>query len=366
MANNFNLIRLLAAWLVLFSHSFALTGSTEPFGHFSGYFTGGSLAVDIFFLISGFLITKSAAKRGLLDFTIARVLRIFPALVFAVIFTICIGALFTSLPQGIYWTHPATWGYLRNIYLFPIHFRLPGVFEDNPNISANGSLWTLPIEVTMYVVSAIFLVLRVRLRSFFLIFAMALGVAYFIGRHKFGMSWEDRGWAILPGVWLYNFLGLGYFFFVGAALSKMSFAPNRSAALFALIAFVASAWVPSGELIYCITLPYLVYYAAFEALPAWTKPTADFSYGIYVYAFPVQQSIVHLFGASIGALWLAALATPFTILLGALSWYLIEDPFLRLKDWRKRLAIPMAAPSTDRQSDAPCPQPAGVAPHSRI
>lgn len=290
----------------------------------------GGLAVDIFFVISGYLITRSAAKRGLVDFSIARSLRILPGLFFAVVFTILVGAAFTSFTQSEYWTHQATWDYLRNSYLFPIRFLLPGVFSNNPNIGVNGSLWTLPIEAAMYLISAILLVFCVRSRRVFLGIAALFGVAYFIGQWHFGLSWENRGSEILPSVPLFNFLGMGYFFFAGAALSKMSLPPNRTFAFLALVAFLASAWFTKGELLYYLILPYLVYFAAFVKIPGWVHPNTDLSYGIYLYAFPVQQGIVQLFEADITPLSLTLIATPITVFLGFLSWHFIEQRALNL------------------------------------
>lgn len=342
VTNNFNLIRLAAAWLVLFSHSFPLTGSPEPFGIFFGYLSGGGLAVDVFFLISGYLITQSAAHRSLLDFCVARALRILPALFFAVVFCILIGATFTTLSQAEYWSHPATWDYLRNAYLFPIRFPLPGVFDNNPVGGPNGSLWTLPIEATMYIISACLLVLAIRSWKAFLALTVAFGVCYFVSQWQFGLSWANKGGNILPGVPLFNFLGMGYFFFAGAVLLKLAPTASWAGVGFAGLAFIASAWMPrhAGEVVYFLTLPYLVYAVAFIGRSSPKRRAgerADLSYGIYLYAFPVQQCIVHVWGADIGPLWLAALATPPTVFLAAASWRVIERPALNLK--RKPAAV---------------------------
>lgn len=98
--NNYNLIRFLAAVLVLFTHSFALTygsGNAEPLRYSLGI-TWGTIAVDVFFVTSGFLIAGSFFKRGnLIAFGWARILRIYPALFVALLFCVfVVGLAFTS------------------------------------------------------------------------------------------------------------------------------------------------------------------------------------------------------------------------------------------------------------------------------
>ncbi|MBC7003771.1 acyltransferase, partial [Photobacterium sp. BZF1] len=157
--NNFNLIRALAALAVIFSHSFILAeGSVtkgDPISSFFGTVISG-LAVDIFFLLSGILVTKSLIDRNSIKvFTISRVFRIFPALLASILFCILIvGPLSTNLGLVEYLFHPETKSFLiNNMFLFDriIQFSLPGVFQDLPYpVAVNGSLWSLPWEVLMY------------------------------------------------------------------------------------------------------------------------------------------------------------------------------------------------------------------------
>ncbi len=89
--NNFSLIRIIAAFAVLITHSFALaigTGEAEPFQKFLGM-TMGTIAVDIFFITSGFLVTSSLLTRqSVIEFVWARVLRIYPALLVMLCLTV--------------------------------------------------------------------------------------------------------------------------------------------------------------------------------------------------------------------------------------------------------------------------------------
>ena len=104
-----------------------------------------------FFAISGFLVTASLLKRGLVDYTISRALRIYPALAVCVFATVFIlGPALTRLSLSEYFSHPTTWNFLTNALLFMnMVWTLPGVFESNVLPAVNGSLWTLPVEVSL-------------------------------------------------------------------------------------------------------------------------------------------------------------------------------------------------------------------------
>ncbi len=153
--NNFDLIRLSAAVLVLFSHSYPLSArTTEPLQSFTGYDTFGTLAVEVFFLISGLLITKSwmdTPHAG--DFIRKRFLRIFPAFAAVTLLSVfALGPVFTQIPLKEYFSSRLTWSYLGNPFMLPTRYSLPGVFESNPYPAAvNGSIWSLPLEILMYV-----------------------------------------------------------------------------------------------------------------------------------------------------------------------------------------------------------------------
>ena len=154
-ANNFDAVRIIAALAVLVSHHYALTAQAEP--SFLGLHTWGGMAVIVFFVISGYLVTSSWYNDpSFLRFSQRRILRIWPALAVVVVLTAYgLGALVTSLPLMEYWTHRATLDYFLTLKM-NVHFMLPGVFTNNPYAhGVNGSLWTIPLEVRCYVVMAI-------------------------------------------------------------------------------------------------------------------------------------------------------------------------------------------------------------------
>jgi peptidoglycan/LPS O-acetylase OafA/YrhL len=153
--NNFNLIRMIAASIVLFSHCFLLTGipNREPFLKLGNYDTGGGWGVSIFFVISGFLVTRSALSHGTFDYLLSRIIRIVPALALVTIVTVfLIGSLETTETTSEYFLSKQTWRYLLNIDVFDLTYNLPGVFMSNPEAGiVNASLWTLPLECGFYI-----------------------------------------------------------------------------------------------------------------------------------------------------------------------------------------------------------------------
>jgi peptidoglycan/LPS O-acetylase OafA/YrhL len=148
----FDLVRLFGAILVIFGHSYPLTGVAGPGLAANGVATIG---VKIFFVVSGYLIAQSWLRDpNLPRFLIRRCLRIFPALIVLIfVTTFIVGPLLSRLPASEYFTHPETYNYLQNILLY-INYFLPGVFEKNiyPN-AVNGSLWSLPAEFSMYILT---------------------------------------------------------------------------------------------------------------------------------------------------------------------------------------------------------------------
>lgn len=159
--NNFDLIRLGAALAVMFGHSFGIRGGDVDMEWMLGFThreSFGSLAVYGFFLISGLLVSASYAKQASpLRFIRLRALRIWPGAIACALFIgLVVGPLFTSASLAGYFADPATLRWLvHNISLVGgvsgVDGWLPGVFEHNHlPLLANGTVWTLPIELECY------------------------------------------------------------------------------------------------------------------------------------------------------------------------------------------------------------------------
>jgi peptidoglycan/LPS O-acetylase OafA/YrhL len=339
--NNFDVLRLFAAALVLWSHCYPLTGHREPLAAATGV-TGGEIGVIMFFAMSGFLIARSWSEDP--DpgrYALKRALRLLPALAVAVTFTtFIVGPLFTTLPVGDYLTDPATWFYeVRATLLVTIAGHLPGVFTDNvyPN-AVNGSLWTLPVEAGCYVMVAVLgaLALLVRRWTMPLIFAVLLAAISPLGVAR---TLANDATSNATGAEITSALLVIAIFVGGAALYvNRDRVPLRWELLIPpVLAWVLlrnSEWV---AVVTAITIPYAVIVLAYRTprgLRVLTAP-GDVSYGLYLYAFPVQQAIVSSTGGiAPGAMF--ALALPITYVLALGSWRLIELPALRRKPGRSR------------------------------
>ena len=334
--NNFNLVRFIAALLVLVTHSFALAtgqGDSEPLRVSLGV-TLGSIAVDVFFVTSGFLVSGSLLYRqNLKEFLAARALRIFPALWLSLFLTVVVlGLFFTTMNYQSFFTEIGTWKFLlRNgVLLMGLAWELPGTFMENPaKGSVNGSLWSLPSEVKMYLLLAVlwftagaFKAVRVRLVSMACVGIALAGVALSLTYYRVGSQ--------------SNFIYLGAMFFSGAALQVLKdrvVMSNRiGICMLAILVTTAFADRTAFEIAYRLLLPYVVLYLA-------TIPTGkirsfneigDYSYGLYIYAFPVQQALVVLWiGINPYELMITSFLVTMFFAIG--SWYLVEKRALALK-----------------------------------
>jgi len=331
--NNFDVLRVLAASFVLFSHSYALTAHAEPFADITGW-TLGELGVVMFFAMSGFLIAKSWSEQPhWTPFAVKRGLRLIPALVVAVsVVVLVVGPTFTVLPLGSYFTDPLTWTYLlRCSFLITIFGKLPGVFATNPYPDAvNGSLWTLPVEACCYAMAAALGSLGLLRRSKVL---LALAVLLVLAVTPLSpMSLAPAGGTTsgnLPlVVMLVATFALGSLAYSVRARLHLSWA--ITAALVALwIATWGSGWARATGI---VGVTFAVLVVAFRTPAGLRRLTAhgDVSYGIYIYAFPVQQSVAAIWGG-IDPLPMTAVAFPVTYALAFLSWRLVERPALGLK-----------------------------------
>ncbi|CAH2792286.1 MAG: Enoyl-CoA hydratase (EC [uncultured Caballeronia sp.] len=152
--NNFTLVRLLFAWLVLFGHSFPISGNgSDPVSQafLLPYTWIGSLSVGGFFVVSGYLVTASFIKRGPLTFVISRVARLYPAaIVYCAVAVFIIGPIDTGANVVTY-ARLAAPSYFRNVLLWHFDNNLPQIFSGHPfSGSTNGSTWTLPAEIRCY------------------------------------------------------------------------------------------------------------------------------------------------------------------------------------------------------------------------
>lgn len=354
--NNFDFIRLVAAFAVILSHSWPIRDGSlehEPYRRLSGYCNLGEVSIAIFFVISGMLVARSyLSDPNPWRYLAKRSLRIFPGLIVCVaVCVLVVGPLFTELPLREYFTSRWTLKFSRNAILVPNYFGLPGVFsqfaQSDPRSAVNGSLWSLPVEFLMYLgVLALGVVGLLRRRWCVILVASGLLLHWmFIERAVFAPDgWEQvhpRAAAFIEKyrVWLENLPQLGFLFFSGTLMLLYKDRVVLDWRLFlASLLLIAAGWkTPHGYFMFCLGLPYVVMYLAFARagklapiLQSVTK-RGDFSYGVYLYGYPVQQMLMRRFGEHLPFPVFIGLACCGTLVLAFLSWHLVERPFLTLK-----------------------------------
>jgi peptidoglycan/LPS O-acetylase OafA/YrhL len=347
--NNFNLIRMLAATLVIVTHAFGITGNSrhEPVLRLFGI-GAGDVGVDVFFLLSGFLVSKSWAGKAWWEFAWARCTRIYPALAVSTVISVAVvGAFFCNLPMPQFLQSPGTLSYVaHNLTVLPgvgAQESLPWAFGlANPPF--NVPLWTLPHELEMYLVLAM-IGLAVGLRSGWVALVAAFGAVSVVLRETVGLHLVslDSG----------RFL---YFFFVGSlafTLRARIILSGRLAlllSLFVAITLLAGAPLLLRDAALALALPYVVLWCAYVpagVIRLWNR-FGDYSYGTYIWAFPIQYC---LFVMGIAAVPGRSFYLTMLLVLpvAVASWHLIERPALRLKP--PQIGVPRVDKSVPGSAD---------------
>ena len=337
--NGFDGLRVIAAWLVLFNHSYPLTGanSVDVLTQILRIDTSGGLAVCIFFVISGYLVTISLEhSESVLDFCKKRCLRIYPGLLGLIVFTIFLmGPVATKKDILEYFRDPATWQYFKTFSGFTIKYDLPGVFADNPASGVNGSLWSLAIELRCYIVLALigFLPFGMRVKSTLILFFL---FSAFVARPPVDAGNVDQKYLGLS----YYYAKYGLVFAIGmfVAAWKEIFDLKREYILFFVLLLGLSfslTWpdIAISSAVYCVSVALITLWIGlnFQILTSVTKRIGDISYGIYLYAFPVQQLLTSYKIHGHGLISYIVLSSLITAILAYVSWIFIERPAISFK-----------------------------------
>lgn len=303
----------LATW-VLFVHSYPLSGSS---------FTGDKLRVMSFFIISGFFITISLVKRNdILNFLKARALRIFPGLAFVVIVTVfVIGPLTTSLGIKEYFLSSETLSYFKVLLIKSLDlYTLPGVFEDNIySNQVNGSIWTIYFEVIFY--------LGIAFLGFLKLMNKKIMLALFVFTYLVFLS---------PITFMGRYFEMFIFFSVGSLfyLYRDKIPLKISYAVVSLFLLITASYFGYFVHAFAFFGTYLVLFLVFykKVKIPFSNNLGNYSYGLFLFGFPIQQMIVHFFGGSMNPLVNLIIAFPISFLLAVISWHVVEERFLKYKN----------------------------------
>jgi peptidoglycan/LPS O-acetylase OafA/YrhL len=339
--NNFDAVRLIAAAAVIWGHSHPLTRTTDV------GFMGNSVqsfAVKVFFVISGFLIAASwLSDPSLPRYLLKRSLRIFPALTVVVALSaLVLGPAVTILPLPDYFSNGVTRAYFYNIVLYP-SYALPGVFAGLPYPGAvNGSLWSLPVEFGMYLVLPVlsFISALSRSRFTFLIITVAF------------CAWAIVYTRVLPaaqpvvfyGTSLSSILDTAPYFLLGGCYPVLglekTLSPLIALGAIGVVLFIQPQGAALVEATLYVVAPFAILSFAMVPYPFISKVGrwGDFSYGLYLYGFPVQQATNFFAHGHLSALQNASISLPIALALAVASWHFVEKRALALKP-RAPLAV---------------------------
>lgn len=329
--NNFNLLRFLAALAVIYDHSFTVVHGMEvkwlihtiSTSHFGWY------AVNMFFILSGFLITKSwLARKDIVVFAVARGLRLFPALILGAVLTaFVLGPILAACTVPHYFSEKEAWLYVPfTATLISPSEPLPHLFEALPaDMIVNNPLWTLRYEAISYMALAglgIAGLLRSRTRA---ILSVALVVAAYLTVTLL-TDWRDYSGFLdsLMRFWLCFFLGVAAYILS----DRITFRLPLAAALGLIV--LAAYNTPLFELTFHIALTYAVLWFGFVpgGILRRFNRIGDYSYGLYIFAWPLQQTAV-LLAPDLSPHQVFLTVTPVVAGIAALSWHFVEKPALR-------------------------------------
>jgi len=326
--NNFDILRFFAALQVLILHGVLLFGNDNKnwFVDLNG--------VAVFFVISGFLVTRSWCDNpNIFAFLKKRILRIFPALITVVLFTaLILGPLVTTLPLKEYFADSAFFNYFKNIFLYEIYHLLPGVFQNNPlNESVNASLWTLPLEFFMYCLIAIFGITKILNKKYFhFVFVLLTISLFYVFTHIYIIKWTY--------IQFVDFLSL-FFISSGFYIYREKIILSFPLFLVCLAIFLSGMIVSYKidvvfEYFRLLTLPYMIIYIAYCKIPYINNfgKYGDFSYGIYLWAYPVSQTLIYFWQDKFNIFTYIVSVFFITLFIAVLSFKFIEKPALKLKN----------------------------------
>lgn len=305
--NSFHLMRFVLAAMVIWCHSWTLLGMRTPVSALTGgQMNEGTLAVDGFLVISGFLICQSSVRsRNAFIFLWKRVRRIFPGLLCALAFSaLVVGGLAYEGTYAEYLREPVNgpfawiWNWLT-LNVQAEQWGVAGVFTLNPTQSLNVSLWTIKHEISLYLLTALLMLTTLhRRRPIYIVF-----YSFFLLLHILLEGFDIRLWdAADTRFWVLSrwnyprFVETGLYFFSGAVLyAYRDRLPRRwYLAVIALLAMVLGGCFGFLRAVYVPALPYLVYYLAASPLCSGFARFGDPSYAMYLCSYPIQQLIYHI------------------------------------------------------------------------
>lgn len=346
--NNFDIIRFILAASVILCHSFVVYYGnekfklTEPFMVWSGgQISIGTVAVNLFFVISGFLVLRSFDHAtGALHYLVKRVLRIFPGFIIAFMLSFLVAGFFGS---GLPWSWEGYRQYFNSLFLKYELVHLLTLqstyqytfFATLPEQGLNVSLWTIQLEFACYLLIPLLAAIGVFKKKWWLLVAFVISyLLVFLQGKGYIFPFADNHSLFFENPYFYPrlfqyFLSGACFYFYRENIikSKVLFILSWPALVLSFI------WVPCVDQVLPIAGSYSVMYLAFNPairLSNFAKH-GDLSYGVYLYGYPIQQLVMYFKGEYLGPYSLFFSSLCIVAIIAFFSWHLVEKPFLKLK-----------------------------------
>lgn len=313
-----DIIRFVAALLVIVSHAYPISQGAEVEDFLARFTEGslglGALAVSVFFSYGGFLICKSMFRlhTGKKYFK-ARVKRIFPPLIIVIAcLTFVVGPLLSSLDWKMYFLQSTTYKFLLNAILIPVH-NLPGVFVDNvyPNV-VNGALWTLPVEFICYILCFLGYKMHMFNRKVYGIVLAGVGIFAFVIIFIYPVSLFYL--SILRAIILFA-IGIGMYLYQNKIFLNTKIAVGLTFLL------VLSRYVGIFDFCFILFFPYIIFTVGYATKAKYSDfaSRGEISYEVYLWGWPVQQTLCYLCGGEMNPYYNMLGAIVIAVTLGAIQ-----------------------------------------------
>lgn len=333
--NNFDFLRFVFALLVVISHSFPLSGVSETnqwiYQVTDGQIVLAQIGLSGFFVISGYFIFQSLERSNtILNYFKKRLLRIFPALLVVILLTMILvpfvyeGEIYFLENEEVYTYIP------NNLSLYAFQSGIKGVFDHNAYHAINGSLWTIKYEFSLYIALALLFFFR-KQKTFV---GSALFIVYTIFSVFFIFGLNRFGGSSFFGLYGVHLLNLGTFFIGGSLLASLGFENIQHKIIImilSMLVLVLSLYFHCYDFVKHLFFPIVILCIGFIPLPFISafRRFGDASYGVYIYSFPIQQTLMYFYRMNTYTLMCTSVVL--SVVFGYLSWHLIEKRALHFK-----------------------------------
>lgn len=324
--NNMGALRLLFALIVVFVHSYDL--SQQPALMFISHYFNRDIAVQGFFVLSGFLIFMSYENSPTLKgYFIKRIRRIYPAYFTVIVICAVAGGFLTTIPLANYLHGALHYLGTNLVFMNFLHPDLPGVFATNYMRAVNGALWTIKIEVLFYAAVPLIAWVIHRYGKFAVLiglYLLSFGYNTYC-YHMATVTGNSKYLALavqLPGQLMYFMAGAMFYYFFDVCRARLG-----KILLGAALAYPFAA-MPHLHMLQPLLLAGIVVGASFIYFAGNAGRYGDMSYGVYILHFPIIQTLICMGAFRTSPIGSLCCAIAMALGLAFLSWHFVEKPFL--------------------------------------